>query len=550
MTEFDLSKPYNQYAQDVINGKIIANKYIKLAAQRYIDWFSRDDVYFDTEDVDLKIRFMHKIKHAKGSFAGQYFNLLPYQEWITANIVGWKWTKEKTRVINTALLMLSRKQGKTFFAAALMIAMILTDREEGNEGYMIANSSQQASIAFEHATNHCRSLDPQGILFSRYRGQIRLPILNSKIQILSSDTSKLDGLSPGLFIVDEYHSAKSTENYDILRTGQGARRNPCGIVISSAGFSVGDEFPLYAMWHNAIEVLNKTKTQDTLFAAIYQLDEEDDWKDESCWIKANPTLGESIDVKFLREQVQQAINNPIQEVSIKTKNFNIWCNSEFTWIPREDILAHSEKIDFEQFKDEYYCYVGVDLGSVNDMTAVSYMVAKDEVCYFHTDLYIPDGSIERSKNKELYRKWIREGHLKTTSGKRANYDEIVADIIKFNQKIPILEIFYDTYNAISFKQTCEDYGFVMTPFKQTRGAFNQSTKEFERTLYLNKIVIDDNPVIRWMFSNVELKFDEMENCKPVKGNGGAGKIDGVISMLEAYGGYIQRELILGTISHI
>ena len=551
MSNYDLSKPYNQYCEDVLTHKITTNKWIYLACERYKNWYSRDDIWFDTEDVDLKIRFMQKMKHSKGEFADKQFILFPYQTWIVANIIGWKHKDTTDRVINTALLMLARKSGKTFFAASLMLAILLTDKEKGSEGYMIANSSQQASIAFTHAKEQCSSLDPKGKIFSRYRSQIRIPLLNSKIQILSADTSRLDGLNPSVFCVDEYHSSKTTENYNILRTGQGSRKNPLGIIISSAGFLVGEDYPLYAAWENATEVLQGTKNQDTLFAAIYQLDAEDQYDDESCWIKANPTLGGSISYKFLREQVEQAKNNPSQEVSIKTKNFNIWCTSEVTWIPREDLMKYSKKFDINNFKDdEYYCYSGVDLGSVSDLTAVAYLIKKEDKFYIFCDAYIPTGSIEKSKNKELYRKWIREGYLKVTHGDRMNYEEVVHDILEFNKEIPILEIAYDKYNAIEWARKCSEEGLVLTPFSQTKGNFNLATKEFERRLYNGDIVLIDSPVIRWCFANAMLEYDKLENCKPVKGAGSMNKIDAVIAILEAFGIYMMREEKTGTISII
>lgn len=551
MSNYDLSKSYNQYCEDVLNHKITTNKWIYLACERYKKWYNRDDIWFDTEDVDLKIRFMQKMKHSKGEFVNKQFVLFPYQTWIVANIIGWKYKDTTDRVINTALLMLARKSGKTFFASSLLLSIIMTDKEKGSEGYMIANSSQQASIAFTHAKEQCSSLDPKGKIFSRYRSQIRVPLLNSKIQILSADTNKLDGLSPSVFIVDEYHASKTTENYNILRTGQGSRKNPLGIIISSAGFLVGEDYPLYASWVNATEVLQGTKTQDTLFAAIYQLDQEDKFDDESCWIKANPTLGGSISYKFLREQVEQAKNNPSQEVSIKTKNFNIWCTSEVTWIPREDLMLHSQKFDITNFKDdEYYCYAGVDLGSVSDLTAVAYLIKKEDKFYIFCDAYIPTGSIDKSKNKELYRKWIREGYLKVTHGDRMNYEEVVHDILEFNKEIPILEIAYDKYNAIEWARKCSEEGLVLTPFSQTKGNFNLATKEFERRLYNGDIVLIDSPVIRWCFANAMLEYDKLENCKPVKGAGSMNKIDAVIAILEAFGIYMMREEKTGTISII
>ena len=135
MTNYNLDYAYIQYNEDVLNEKIITGKYITLACLRMKSWFNRNDIYFDYDDVELKLRFMKKLKHSKGKYAGKNFLPLPYQEWITANIVGWKWTSTNTRVINTALLMLARKAGKTFFAAALMLAIIMTDKEMGAETY-------------------------------------------------------------------------------------------------------------------------------------------------------------------------------------------------------------------------------------------------------------------------------------------------------------------------------------------------------------------------------------------------------------------------------
>ena len=337
MSDYDISKVYIKYNEDVLNHKIITNTLIYQACERMKSWFAKGDRYFDYDDVDLKIRFMQKIKHSKGKFAGKNFELLPYQEWITSNIIGWKWKDTGTRVINTALLMLARKAGKTFFAACLMISIIMTDKELGAEGYMIANSAKQAGIAFEHASNSCKSLDPDGKIFSRYRSEIRIPLLNSKIQILSSETNKLDGLSPSVFIVDEYGEAQTNENFNILRTGQGIRENALGIIISTASFRVTSEYPLYNAWENAKNILNNVIEQDSLFAAIYQLDDNDDYKDESVWIKSNPTLGDTVSYKYLREQVQQAINEPSSEVSIKTKNFNCWCQTSDIWLSNDDI---------------------------------------------------------------------------------------------------------------------------------------------------------------------------------------------------------------------
>ena len=91
MTNIDLSKSYWKYADDVINDRVITGKYIKLACQRMVEWSKRDDIYFDYSDIDKKIRFVQKLKHSEGKHAGENFILLDYQQWMYANIFGWKY---------------------------------------------------------------------------------------------------------------------------------------------------------------------------------------------------------------------------------------------------------------------------------------------------------------------------------------------------------------------------------------------------------------------------------------------------------------------------
>ena len=551
MTNFDATKPYNIYVEDVLNSKILVGKWIKLACQRYYDWFSRDDIFFDYDDVDRKIRFISKLKHFRGEFYNQPFLLFNWQCWIIAGIYGWKYKSTGYRVCKNALMFISRKNGKSSLAAALGIIAAFADGEQGAEVACIANSAKQANILFEMIKNYTASVDPNQVLFKRYRSSINIPLTSSKIIVHSADPKALDGYNCSTFICDELNAAKDDKVYNLMKNSQGTRKQPLAITITTSGFLLGDEYPLYSMWQTCTDILQGTKTDDSWFMAIYQMDEDDDWKDKSMWKKCSPGYPEIIDETFMDDALTEAINNPSKEVEFKTKLLNQWCSAETIWIPREHLLQHTQKFDINNFKDnEYYCYGGVDLGSISDMTAIAYMVKKEEKYYFKCDMYIPTGAIEKSKNKELYRKWIREGYLKVTHGDRMNYDEVITDILEFNKIIPILEIAYDQYNATIFTQSCSEEGLVMTPFKQTKGSFNIPTKEFERRFYNGEIILDDNPCVRWCFTNAMLEYDKLENCKPVKGAGSMNKIDAVIAILEALGIYMMREEKTGTISII
>lgn len=106
---FDNTKIYNKYAKDVVDGNIIASKNIILACKRYLSWFDRDDIYFDSEDVDRRIRLVSKLKHWKGKYNKKPFILLPYQQWIFASIFAWKRKDDDLRVTKNVLLFMARK---------------------------------------------------------------------------------------------------------------------------------------------------------------------------------------------------------------------------------------------------------------------------------------------------------------------------------------------------------------------------------------------------------------------------------------------------------
>lgn len=546
MTNIDLTKQYWKYADDVINDRIVTGKYIKLACQRMIDWAKRDDIFFDYSDIDRKIRFVQKLKHSEGKHAGENFVLLPYQQWMYSNIFGWKYTGTNKRVVKNALLLLSRKAGKTFFGASLAMTVALCDGQKSPEIDFIANSSQQAEIAFRHCSQQAKSIDPKEKIIKRFRRNLYSPITGARINVLASDTSKLDGLGASFFLQDEGHEAKSFEVWNILKTSQGAIENPLAVGISTCGFHIGETYPLYNQWSYGTRILNNIIEDDSWFFALYQLDEEDDWKDEKNWIKANPSLGQTVGYDYMRDQIRSAINTPSNEVSIRTKNLNQWMQSSDVWIPRDYIQKNMQEVNLEEYRDEI-AFGGCDLSVVCDLTAHSVCIPPNpdrpvnpDKFIFKTWLYIPEEAIENSSNKEYYKEWIRRGWAIKTAGNVVDYEHILKDQLEASRIISFVDYGYDQYNASSWAITAEQSGLPLCIYGQSIGHFNGPTKFFEMLVRSGKCIIDTNPAVDWCFGNVELMIDHNENTKPAKANGDKNaKIDPVISMLEALGCYLN-----------
>jgi phage terminase large subunit-like protein len=70
-------KKYYQYAEDVINGTIIAGETIKLACKRFLSDLERDDLIFNESVVDDAIQFIGTLKHFTGRHSGNAFILEP-----------------------------------------------------------------------------------------------------------------------------------------------------------------------------------------------------------------------------------------------------------------------------------------------------------------------------------------------------------------------------------------------------------------------------------------------------------------------------------------
>jgi phage terminase large subunit-like protein len=431
---------------------------------------------------------------------------------------------------------MARKNGKSAFSAALCLYHLIADDEPSAEVYLAANSREQAAISFTMCSNFAKGIDPRKKYLIPFRDRVMYDKTLSVLRVLAADDSKLDGFNASMFLLDEYHAAKNSRIKDVLQSSQGMRDDPMSVIITTAGFDkLG---PCYQFRTMCTEVLKGLKEDDTLFAAIYSLDEDDDWKDETTWIKSNPNLGITVKSKYIREQVQKAVNSPSEEVPVKTKTINMWCDSSDIWIPEHYLLEASKEIDTDLFEG-YECFVGIDLSSTSDLSAFTAMFPneKDGKMYFKTWYYLPEAALREKRFKDLYNEWRRTKQLIVTPGNVIDYDYILNDMLRLDQKSYITTVAYDQWNATQFVTNATDKGLKMEPYSQTIGNFNRPTKEMERLILSNQLVIDNNVINRHCFKNVALKYDYMGNVKPTK-QYEEKKIDGVISMIMALAAYL------------
>lgn len=529
---------YEQYIKDVRSGKVRTGKYIKQAVERFCAFRERPDIWFDEEVVDTAEFFISQIRHFLGKSAGSPFVLENWQSFVLASIFGLKWKDTGFRVCNEAYIQVARKAGKDAFMAAISLYLLIADGENAPEIACLANSRDQARILFEYITNFAKCLDPSKETLKTFRNYIKCPANNGVVKVFSADASKLDGLNVSCYFVDEYHEARDRKLYDVMKSSQGMRQQPLGVIITTAGFNL--DGPCHDMFELAVQILAGVKEMDNFFPFIWSLDEDDDWTDPKNFIKCQPNLGVTVSEEFMISEVNKAQVDSTALSGVLTKTFNKWVQSKVTWIPQPIIANLMKPLSLDDFKGKSVV-MGCDLSSVNDVASISIMLppgGEDEKYLFKTWTFLPEATIKEHPNRALYEKFVENGEMITTPGNVCDYDFILHQIHDINLVCPIASIYLDKWNATQFQIDTTEAGYNVNEFSQAVGNYNACTKEFERLAREGRIVIDKSACVLWQFGNVFLKGDINGNVKPSK-ESSSKKIDSVISMTTALGGYLK-----------
>lgn len=528
------------YAVAVTNGEQLACKFVKQACQRFLNDLEDDRFVFRLDRVAHCIRFFGMLRHFSGEANNKQFHLEPWQTLIVAELVGFYWRKNGRRRFNEAYISIARKNGKTALFAGLMLYYLLADGEPNATVLISANSREQATrVDFQMIKGFIQKLDPRGKTVKAQRNQVKISKSTNMMYVTAADASKLDGFNTSACLIDEYHEAETSEVKDVLKTSMGNRRHPLQCVVTTRGFDRSK--PCFKLDTYAQQVLSGDIKDDTLFAIIFTIDEEDDWQDESTWIKANPNLGVTTSIDYIKGEMASAARSGTDEINFRVKYINQWVDSKTVWISDDRIVAAMEPMDWERFRD-LPCYIGLDLAAVCDITSVAYLWPIDGKYYFKVMNYLPSDALATKENSVRYREFDMRGELTIFPDSNVtDYDRILDDIKAVSEVCPVMLISYDQWNSTQMIINATNYGFTCAPFSQSLSSFNRPTKEFERAMLQGTVVMDRNECVRWAFRNVLIKTDTHENQQIIKATA-MSKIDPAVSMMMALGGYLTNAM--------
>lgn len=507
------------YAKAVVSKKVLTNKYVYGSCERHLRDLknsSKRGLYFDVEAANDIFEFCrHVLKLNGGEHEGVAFNPLPWQCFVLGSIFGWK-KENGLRRFKRAYIETAKGSGKSPMAAAVGLYGLIADGEARAEIYAAAAKKEQAQILFRDAVAMIRQspLLSENLVLSGGEGReynVAHHKSGSWFKPISSDKKK-SGERPFIALVDELHEHPDRNTLEMLERGFKGRAQPLLYMITNSGSSRTSV--CFEEHEHACKVAIGEIDDDTTFSFVCGLDDSDDpFIDEECWIKANPSLGVTIQKEYLRDAVKQARQMPSKQNTTLRLNFCKWTEGHTAWLEREALEGcEDDSLNIENFAGKD-CWLGLDLSATRDITGKVYFFEDGVDEEFRPKFalfaigYLPmEGLVEKARNDRApYDVWVQQGHLLATDGKVARLDTIAADLKNDTLKYNVVSIAFDVWLSQNFKQILDDISVELPLIEHPQGwnrrkhsslSMPNSIDFFERLILEGRLRIKPNPAFR------------------------------------------------------
>ena len=446
------------------------------------------------------------------------------------------------RQYQEVLTIEGRKNGKTTEMAAVEIDLLANDGEGSPQVYNVATKRDQAMLGFNACHSMIkRSSDLSGILRKRV-SDIYFAHNLGFIKALAANSNGLDGLNSHGVIIDELAAIKNRDLYDLMKQSMSARSQPLLFAITTNGFVRDNIFD--AQYEYACGVLDGTIDDDRFAAFIYELDDPDEWLDETCWIKANPGLGTIKKYDFLKRCVEKAKADPSFMPTVKTKDFNLKETGASSWLRWEEL---NNDATFDTAFD--YCVGGFDAADTTDLNAAKALMMRpdDPNIYVKSMYWIPETVLDqitktgsrRERDNMPYDLWVKQGLMRVWEGNKVDKVCFLQWFMELREKEDLYTMFigFDPWHIddtllAAFKA---EFGpNAMIPVRQGIYTLSDPMKQLRADLQAKRIIYGGNPIDKMCLANTEIKVDINGNIQPVKGLDPRKRIDGTVALINGY----------------
>lgn len=492
------------------------------------------------------VDFLRSLKHPKSTLPGQAFQLDPWQEEIVRKIYG-PCDERGFRIASDVVVLIGRGNRKTSLGAAL--ALLHTHGPEavpGGEVVFAAGDKKQARIAYAEAQSilHSgdaslwkkgqanRATDPtKTIRLQDYRNTIQFPN-GSFLEALSNDHGTQHGRTPVFALCDEIHAWKKRDLWDVIATGLAKTDNSLRITITTGGR--GQDTIGYEVIERARKIARGEIVDPETLVFMFEVPPEADWRDEELWPLANPGLPYGYpSLKGLRKLAREAEDSPGARDAFKMLHLNMWLDKSTS--PFVDMATYDQgntPLDEEALLG-LPCWIGVDLGSTDDLSSVVaafHDPAQEEGYIVLPFFFMPADNLEKREAQSgfPYSEHVRAGRITTTPGNVTDYRVIEAAIHDLCDRFEVREIAFDPHYGGQIMSSLLDDGYPVVTFRQGWMTMGPAIKELERAILAARFRHGGHPVLRWNFANIAIQDDGKGN-KSFNKSKSADKIDGAVA---------------------
>lgn len=508
--------------------------------------------WFDSAKADAAVAMWPRVfRLTEDRFAGKPFRLNLWQEIIVRLLVGWKAPVEvldeetgrsrfeHVRLFRRMSLWVPRKNGKSEFLAALSLLFFVLDGTIGGQGFCFARDEKQAKVVFEKMKAMI-ALSPQlGPKVQAFKKSLWIPQIRAMFELLAGRAEGKHGRSPTVITGDEMHEWTTTDLASTLRQGTGARLQPIELYASTAGVRSNEVG--YGLWEEALGILEGRIDDPTTLVVVFAAGEHDDWQDEQVWAKANPSLGLSPTIAFLRREASLAKDNPRAEAHFRCYHLNQWIDAVVRWLnPKKWDECAADKQAWKTVREKLKgrrCYLTFDVSATQDVTAkvLTFPPDGDDKRWIVVPrFWIPEATMKTREQEKRgsFARWLAAGAIETTPGDVVDQDYLIEAIKEDLEDFEVIRIGYDPWNATKLVTDMQKKdGVDAELFMQIRQgiqSLGEPTKEFERLVMAGLYDHGGHPVLRWMAGNAVVRFDENLNYMPAKKRS-RDKIDGIVA---------------------
>lgn len=433
-----------------------------------------------------------------------------------------------------AIISRGRKNAKTVETALLMLLYIVGPESKPNSQlFSAARSRDQASVLFNLAAKMIRMNHDlaQYVSIKESAKELVCEATGSKYKALSADAATAFGLSPRFLAHDELGQVKGPRDslYEALETATAAQDDPLSVVISTQAPAASDLL--------SVLIDDAMTGADPRTILRFQTAPEDlDTFSVEAIRAANPAFDVFMNQQEVIAMMEAAKRMPTRAAEFENLVLNRRVEANNPFVTR--VVWEENGLNPDDLRGKRI-YAGLDLSSVNDLTALVLVSEDGDVV---PTFWLPaEGLAEKSRADRVpYDVWRDNELLETTPGRSIEYEYIAYVLRQVFDRYDVAALAFDRYNMRFLTPWLERSGFTeqelerFIDFGQGYASMSPALRELESMLLNKKLKHGNHPVLSMCARNAVTVQDPAGNKKFAKDKA-SGRIDGMVALAMAVG---------------